>query len=89
MDIKIEILISSILTLFVLIGTIRINFFKKEKDGLMVGLLSMLSILFGIYLCIKNGVILDYGTIEEINQTHAPIMSTLGIINLILGLIFL
>lgn len=89
MEIKIEILISSILTLSVLIGVIRNSLFNKEYDGLMVGMISMLSIIFGIYLSIKNGMILDYGTEEQIAQNHAPIMSILGTTNIIIGLIFI
>lgn len=89
MNIKIEILISSILTLPVLIGAIRINLFKKKNDGLMVGLISMLSIMFGIYLWIKNGMTLDYGTEVQIAQTHAPIMFALGVTNMLIGLSFI
>lgn len=89
MDIKIEILISSILTLSVLIGAIRINLFKKKNDGLMVGMISMLSIMIGIYLWIKNGVTFDYGTEIQIAQTHAPIMFALGVTNMLIGLSFI
>jgi len=89
MDIKIEILISGVLTLFVLSGAIRIYLFKKDKHGLMVGLMSMLSIMFGIYLWIKNGMTLDYGTEVQIDQSHAPIMFALGITNIIIGLLFI
>jgi hypothetical protein len=89
MDIKIEIIISCILSAFILLGAIRIHFFKKETMELPVSLISLLSILFGFYLWIKNGIILDYGTPEEINQTHTPMMVGLGVANAILGLLFI
>jgi hypothetical protein len=89
MDIKIEILISSIFILFVLIGAIRIKLFNKDNEGLIVGLMSMLSIIFGIYLWLKNGLILDYGTVEEVTQSHASIMFELGITNILIWLIFI
>jgi hypothetical protein len=49
----------------------------------------MLSILFGIYLLIKNGLVLDYGTVEEVNQSHAQIMFAFGITNGVIGLTFI
>ena len=88
MNIIIEIFISCILTLYVFIGAIRINLSKKDKNGLIVGLISMISIVFGIYLWIKNGLILDYGTEEELIQTHAQIMFLFGIVNILIGLLF-
>jgi hypothetical protein len=41
---------------------------------LPVSLVSLLSILFGFYLWIKIGIILDYGIPEIINQTHTPMI---------------
>ena len=89
MDIKIEILISSVLILIVLIGAIRIKLFNKDNEGLMVRMMSILSIIFGIYLWLKNGLILDYGTVEEVTQSHASIMFELGITNILIWLIFI
>lgn len=89
MDIKLELFISIALTLFVLIGTIRVNLFKKSNDALLIGLISMLSIMFGIYLWIKNGMTLDYGTEVQIAETYAPIMLALGITNILVSLLFI
>jgi hypothetical protein len=88
MEIKIELIISGLLTLSVLIGAIRIYLSKKD-DELMIKWISMMSILFGIYLWIKNGLTLDYGTEEQIAQTHAHIMIASGMINILSGLLFI
>lgn len=48
MNIQIEIIFSSILSLSVLIGVIRTNIFKKQNNGLMLGVISILSIMFGV-----------------------------------------
>src|SRR3989344_2710466 len=89
MNIKIEILFSSILSLSVIIGAIRTYLFKKQNDGLMLGVISMLSIMFGVYLWIKNGLILDYGTEEKIVQTNAQLMSNFGTMNVLIGSLFI
>jgi hypothetical protein len=88
MELKIELVISCALLLSVLTGAIHVTLFKKN-DGLTVGLISMLSILFGLYLLIKNGITLDYGTKLQITKNHALIMARLGMANGITGLIFI
>jgi hypothetical protein len=89
MNINVEIVISSIFILFVLALAIRIYLLKKEKAELILVLISMLSILFGLYLCIKNGAILDYGTKIQIAQTHGESMFDLGKTNILISLFFI
>jgi uncharacterized protein with PQ loop repeat len=89
MDIKIELFISGILTLIVLLGTIRIIFLGKEKFGLLIGLLSLMTLTFGVYLWIKNGLTIEYGTEEQVSQTNAPIMFAFGVANILTGFSFI
>ena len=89
MNINVEIVISSIFTLFVLILGIRLYLLKKENDELILVLTSMLSVIFGLYLCIKNGFILDYGTKIQIAQSHAKGMFDLGKTNILICLFFI
>lgn len=65
MNYILEILISVSMILYVLFEIIRINVFKKSENALSAGLISMLLVGFGIYLWIKNGLILDYGVMAE------------------------
>lgn len=89
MNIIVEIIIAGLLILYIVFETIRINVFRKDKNGLIAGLASMLSILFGIYLSIKNGLTLDYGTAEEAKNTHALTMACLGLVNILVGGFFI
>jgi len=89
MNINVEIVISSIFILFVLILAIRIYLLKKENAELILVLISMLSILFGLYLCIKNGAILDYKTKIQIAQANAESMFDFGKTNIVIGLFFI
>ena len=89
MNINVEIVISSIFTLFVLILGIRLYLLKKENDELILVLISMLSILFGLCLCIKNGAILDYSSKIQIAQANSKSMFDLGKTNILIGLFFI
>ena len=89
MNINVEIVISSIFISFVLILAIRIYILKKEHDELILVLISMLSILFGLYLCIKNGAILDYSSKIQIAQANSKSMFDLGKTNILIGLFFI
>lgn len=89
MNITVEIIIAGMLALFVLFETIFINIFKKDKNALLTGMVSLLSVLFGLYLCMKNGLILDYGTEQEIIKSHAFTMYVLGVANFCIGLLFI
>jgi len=85
--------IESIFSLVLLIGicffSIQIYFFKNNSNAILTGFISMLSLVFGIYLWIMNGVILEYGTEKEIIESNATWLFTLGILNLLSGLAFI
>ena len=66
--------------------TIQIYFLKKQSNAILTGLLSLVAIVYGTYLWISNGVIIEYGTETEINSSNAVWLFTIGILNLIAGL---
>ena len=68
---------------------IRINIFKKDDLALLTGLISMISLIFGIFLAIKYGLILDYAKEDKINQSSANLMSKAAIACVLTGLIFI
>ena len=77
------------MTLFVLFGLIKINIFKKNSYSLPSALISLLLLCFGLYLSIKYGLILDYGTEVEIKSTHTELMSYFAITSVLTGLGFI
>ena len=84
MNSSIEIIISVILSLYIIVELIRIIFFRRDNLALFTGFISLISIGFGIYLGIKNGII-----IEEIQESNAQIFYNFGIANILIGLLFL
>ncbi|MDY0216418.1 MAG: hypothetical protein RBS19_05630 [Bacteroidales bacterium] len=89
MNYILEILISVSMILYVLFEIIRINVLKKSENALSAGLISMLLVGFGIYLWIKNGLILDYGVEEEIIAAKADWMFVFAILSVFVGLVFI
>lgn len=89
MNYKVEILILGGMILYVLYEMIRINLFKKNKNSLLAGLVSLLLVGFGIYLSIKNGLILDYGTKEEIIVSKVELMCFFSLLSISIGLLFI
>lgn len=85
----IDILLSLLLIGFTSVEMIRIYVLKKDKNVPLVSLASMISIGFGLYLIIKNGLVIDYGTQAEISASWAGPMWLLGVVCLFLGVIFL
>ncbi len=65
--------------------SIQIYFLKKQSNAILTGLLSLVAIVYGTYLWISNGVIIEYGTEAEINSSNAVWLFTIGILNLIAG----
>jgi hypothetical protein len=84
-----EILIGLVLIGYNSFEIVRIIFFKIDKNALLVGLTSMISIGFGLHLFIKNGLILDYGTETEISTNWAGLMWLLGVVCILIGLGFI
>jgi len=85
-------IIQSILGILLLasifILSIQIYLFKNQNNAILTGFLSMLAIVFGAYLWIMNGVILEYGSEKEIIQSNASWLFTIGVLNLLSGLGF-
>lgn len=81
--------IIGIALLFVIIAfSIQIYILKKQSNAILTGLLSLIAIVYGAYLWISNGVIIEYGTETEINSSNAAWLFTVGVLNLITGLGF-
>jgi hypothetical protein len=81
--------IIGIALLFLIIAfSIQIYILKKQSNAILTGLLSVVAIVYGTYLWISNGVIIEYGTEAEINSSSAVWLFTIGILNLITGLSF-
>ncbi|MDD2387069.1 MAG: hypothetical protein PHP52_09845 [Bacteroidales bacterium] len=89
MNYIIEISLSVIMILFVLLGLIKISIFKKNTYTLPSILISLLLLGFGLYLSIKYGLVLDYGTEDEIKCTHAELMYFFAITSVLTGLSFI
>ena len=85
----IDILLSLLLIGFNSVEMIRIYVLKKDKNVPLVALTSTISIGFGLYLIVKNGLVIDYGTQAEISESWAGPMWFLGVVCLFLGLGFI
>ena len=78
-----------ILLLFLIVFfSIQIYIFKKQSNAILTGLLSLMAIVYGGYLWIYYGVIIEYGTEAEINESSAVWLFTIGVLNVITGLSF-
>jgi len=89
MTIAVEFIIALILTGFTAYEFIRINLFQRDGNALLAGLSAVLSLGFGAYLWMKNGLLLDYGTATEIAANWAGLMWFIGVVSLLTGLVFL
>ena len=85
----VEIFISGIMILYVLIEIIRINFLKKNNNDLLAGLISVVLLLFGMYLSFRYGLKLDYGTEEIISESKAELMSLLALLSISVSMLFI
>ncbi len=83
----IEILVSGLLIISVFIGGIRVYLFRKQNEGLAFGLLSVLSLLFGGYLYLYNGILLTYSE-ENLELVNNELLFKLGLITLLTGLLY-
>jgi hypothetical protein len=81
-------IIGVLLVFLIVIFSIQIYFLNKHTNALLTGLLSMIAILVGTYLWISNGVIIEYRSEKEIYTSNAIWFFTIGVINLLTGLIF-
>jgi len=81
-------LIGILLLFLIVVFSIQIYIFKKQTNGILTGLLSLIAVVYGAYLWISNGIVIEYGTELEISSTYAVWFFTIGVLNLITGLIF-
>ncbi|HLW29465.1 MAG TPA: hypothetical protein VKX29_01300 [Brumimicrobium sp.] len=84
-----EIIISAILITYTLIEIIRINILKKNNNDLEAGLASVILLLFGMYLSLKYGVVLDYSSPTEILESKAKVMSLVATFSLAFAILFI
>lgn len=83
-----EIIIATLLSLYVIFELIRVNFYNKVNNSVLVMLLSMLLTGFGMYILVRYGLILDYKSEAEITSSHAQLMIIVAFISLSIGLAF-
>ncbi len=84
-----EILTSVALVLYPLIEIIRTSTKREERISGAVKWISVLSIIFGTYLWLKNGLTLDYGTTKEKIESKAETMLYFGLSNMAIGLLII
>ncbi len=88
MSLYIHFVISLALVFYIGYELFKIISSKKDKASLVATVIGGFTIIFGLYLWLKNGLRLDYGTDDYIIQTNAKLLFYLGIGNIIVGTIF-
>jgi len=87
--IVIESIVAGLFISFILIVTFRTFVLRKNKGSLMFGLLSIIAIIFGIYLSLKSEFISNYSTkMDKIDIDYASLIGYLGFILICSGLLF-
>jgi hypothetical protein len=81
---SIEIIIPTTLLAYCIYRLLKLDFFKLKPNILIA--FSPLLLITGIYLWLKNGLILDYGTEIDIETNYAIAIYFLGIANIFTGL---
>lgn len=89
MNYIVELSISGIMILYVLIELVRINFLKKDNNDLLAGLISVILLLFGMYLSFRYGLKIDNGTKEEILNSKAELMSLFAFLSVSVSMLFI
>ncbi len=74
--------------IFIVYQSIQICFLRNDKYALQAGVISLILMLFGLYLWIKNGLISDYREfhVQEIKQARE--MFSLALVSLFIGSVF-
>ena len=65
MGIIVEIITSAVLSFFVFVGFLSLIFSKHDNHGLVVGVVSFVSMVFGLFLSVKNSIIIDYKSAQK------------------------
>ena len=82
MNILIEFAFSIFLTVSILVQLYRRHLLQKKTNLVYLQIFSTVSLCLGLYLWVKNGLIVDYGTIKEQDDSFAFYMLFLGLLNL-------
>lgn len=87
--ITIECIIAGLLISLILIVTFRTFILRKNKGSLMFGLLSIIAIIFGVYLRFKSELILSYSIkMDKIDLDYATLIGYLGLVLIYSGFLF-
>jgi hypothetical protein len=89
MGYQIELILSILAITYLAIEIVRHFIFNNDKWALYTGVIAMLSFVFGIILCIKHGLILDYSTPIEIAKNKSQMMSKIGVALLLTSTLFI
>lgn len=84
---SIEIIIPTILLGYCVYRLLKLDFFKLKPNILIA--FSPLLLIIGIYLWIKNGLILDYGTEIEIETNYAIAIYFLGVAHILTAILIM
>lgn len=85
----VELSLSGIMILYVLIEIVRINFLKKDNNDLLAGLISVILLLFGIYLSFRYGLKVDYTIGEKISESKAELMPLFALLSVSVAMLFI
>ena len=85
----IEIVISGIMIIYVLIEIIRINFLKKDNNDLLAGLISVVLLLFGMYLSFSYGWKFNLGNEGIFSASKVQLMSLLALLSISVSMLFI
>ena len=80
-------ILSVIFSIYLTFELFRIYILKRDKNSLLVVLISLLSIGFGLVVLVNYGLIVDYGNPDLDNIEYAFFMVFLAWINIWIGLI--
>ncbi len=60
----------------------------KTVKNLMIWMFCVLNFIFGVYLWVKNGLTIDYGTQQECTETYAFLFLLIGFIMMFITFIY-
>lgn len=73
---------------YITFETFRIHVLGKNNGFLFTSFISLVSISFGLITVFQFGRIIDYGTTQEVANSHAHWMVILGNFDILTGLLF-
>lgn len=89
MGYQIELTLSILAITYLTIEIVRHFIFNNDKWALFTGVIAMLTFAFGLILCIKHGLILDYSTPIEIVKNKSKMMSKIGVALILTSTVFI